>query len=203
MDWLALDLKVFRAIHLGWHSAPLDVYFLIFSYLGLGQVQFLLAFLTQLPAYKKRIAGIENWLLSLLVVILFSGLPAVHLMKSWVSRLRPSNLPDALPQEAHLRGSFPSGHTTTSFAVAFVLLMLTWGSRRAWLGYVALFLASQVGLSRIYRGVHWPSDVVAGIFLGLGCAVLVRSLAIRLDRWPVDPSGQAENVTTATPSEVS
>ena len=69
--------------------------------------------------------------------------------------------------------SFVSGHTTTAFSFATMLLLLTWKTKRWDLGWASMVLAVLVGLSRIYRGVHWPSDVVGGMFAGIagGCLV--------------------------------
>jgi undecaprenyl-diphosphatase len=60
------------------------------------------------------------------------------------------------------QSSFPSGHTTTFFACA-ALLNLMYGPR-FWFMYV---LAAFVGFTRIYVGVHFPSDILAGALLGL------------------------------------
>ncbi|MCB2219894.1 MAG: phosphatase PAP2 family protein [Bacteroidetes bacterium] len=60
--------------------------------------------------------------------------------------------------------SFPSGHTTSAFAVASVLAM---GYRdKPWVGITSYTIASLVGLSRINDTRHWASDVVAGAALG-------------------------------------
>jgi undecaprenyl-diphosphatase len=59
-------------------------------------------------------------------------------------------------------GAFPSGHMAGLFAVAFV--MITFDTRWG-LAYFALSLL--VGLARIFTGVHWPSDILGGIAVGL------------------------------------
>jgi len=71
--------------------------------------------------------------------------------------------------------SFPSGHASRAFALAaFVTLRFRWRT-----GSAATAFAILVGVSRIYLGVHWPSDVLAGALLGVGLALLVELLARR------------------------
>ncbi len=75
--------------------------------------------------------------------------------------------------------SFPSGHTSTSFAAALVLARAV--PRRAWLFYL---LAAAIGFSRIYVGVHYPIDVLGGALLGLLVATALLRLAGGLRRSP-------------------
>lgn len=63
--------------------------------------------------------------------------------------------------------SFPSGHTTSSFAVLGVLWRLDSNYK-----YWVLILAVLISFSRIYLHVHYPSDIIAGIILGLICSKL-------------------------------
>ena len=73
----------------------------------------------------------------------------------------------------HSQNSFPSGHTTTAVAVA-TTLWLIWP--RGWGVFLAFGLG--VGLLRVLEGVHWPSDVLAGGFIGYISAVIIhRTLA--------------------------
>jgi undecaprenyl-diphosphatase len=64
--------------------------------------------------------------------------------------------------------SFPSGHAAT--AVASALGGARMIPRSAWVWWP---LAAVVAVSRIYIGVHWPSDVLGGAFIGLACAWFV------------------------------
>lgn len=64
--------------------------------------------------------------------------------------------------------SFPSDHAAAAFAIAFAILAF---SRRA--GSLFLAAATLIGISRIALGLHYPSDVLAGVFVGLGSAALV------------------------------
>ena len=60
--------------------------------------------------------------------------------------------------------SFPSGHTCAAFAAAW-----TWRKQLPyrWMGLVALVAAVLMGLSRLYLGVHFPTDVLAGAVVGI------------------------------------
>ena len=168
MDWLErFDEEGFRAIHQGLSNPALDWIMLVLSYSGLGQVQFL-ASLGFLLSPKTK-----YYVLPLLLTILVAGLPVAQLLKALVPRDRPSNLAYAKPFEDFHFSSFPSGHTTTSFAVATMLFLITRQSKNSWMGWTALIWASLVGVSRIYRGVHWPTDVLAGLFAGVFSACLV------------------------------
>jgi len=180
------DLATFRAINLGWRSPFADVFFLVFSYLGLGQVQVGLALLWPLLATAppdETAAGWRRWwgrvrrrefhVLALILSVLVSGTLIAQLFKRVIKRERPSQLEWAVAQEEWRISSFPSGHTITAFAVAFYIAMVTWKTPRWYAGPIAVTLAIFVGLSRIYRGVHWPTDVFAGACGGLVTACIL------------------------------
>ena len=73
--------------------------------------------------------------------------------------------------------SFPSGHATTASSV-YPSLALSF--RKTWLKVLALALVIGISLSRLYLGVHWPVDVMAGTLLGLASAVALTGLMGRL-----------------------
>lgn len=102
---------------------------------------------------------------ALLVAALLS-----HGAKGFVDRVRPTLTDPALSALVAVPGdaSFPSGHATSAFAVAGVVALLH-PSLRA----LVLSLASMIAVSRVYLGVHYPSDVVAGAGLGLAIGVAV------------------------------
>src|SRR5213592_5050805 len=67
--------------------------------------------------------------------------------------------------------SFPSGHVATNTIIAVFCTMFY---RRGWLYW---FVTAAVGYSRIYLGSHWPSDVLATVFLGIGESLLLLALS--------------------------
>ncbi|MGQ0534680.1 MAG: phosphatase PAP2 family protein [Methanobacteriota archaeon] len=126
----------------------------------------------------------------LLLVTIVLAVGTVHLAKEAAGRERPQDVRDVLdPPES---ASFPSGHATTAMAVAWV------AGRHLRRRAVWIVLASYAilqGAFRVYAGVHYPSDVVAGFAIGLaiGEAVIrasrVPTGAALLDR--VAPRGPA------------
>ncbi len=91
-------------------------------------------------------------------------------MKPLIARIRPYDVnPDAVLLIERLHDySFPSGHTLASFEGAGVLML----THRKTMGYAALILAIIIAFSRMYLYVHYPTDVLAGIILGLLFAIL-------------------------------
>lgn len=104
-----------------------------------------------------------------------------QLTKAFFGRPRP----DLVPHDVYVySGSFPSGHSTMSTAAFLTLAMLVASlemkRRSKALAYtLAALVVVGVGFSRVYLGVHWPSDVLAGWCLGTAWA-LVGWLALRM-----------------------
>ncbi len=108
-----------------------------------------------------------------ILAFLVSGL--FHLlMKAVIPRERPSNFDWAIPLEnVYSTRSFPSGHTSTAFAIGLTLFLLLDDRRWAW---TALIWGILVGISRVAVGVHFPSDVLGGYgvgAIGAGIAILI------------------------------
>jgi len=151
----------------------LDDVFVALSWIGsFGAIWVVIAAISAL--YWKRPAIFLYVLLAEVVADLLSlGL------RYAIGRDRP---PDRFPEPEPLvhvpnNPSFPSGHAMTSFACAATLAWLTPLPR------VALFtLAALIAWSRVYTGVHYPLDVIAGAALGLLVARALRLLAGALRR---------------------
>ena len=76
------------------------------------------------------------------------------------ARARPSLWESIAPETNY---SFPSGHAMGSMTLAWVVVLLSWHTRWRWpVVVVAAMFTLLVGLSRVYLGVHYPSDILAG-----------------------------------------
>jgi membrane-associated phospholipid phosphatase len=110
-----------------------------------------------------------RWRESLVVIYAVIGETAIFMATTlFIDRPRPTVLQlDVAPPTS----SFPSGHTAA--AVCFygaVAAIVLWNSRNRWLSVAAVVVCAAVPLliagSRVYRGMHYPSDVLAGVLLG-------------------------------------
>lgn len=118
---------------------------------------------------KTRKIGLFTLLGYVLCLLTVDGV-----LKGIFSRGRPF---DTYPQIIPLINkphdfSFPSGHTSMAFTIASILYRLL--DKR--IGGVALVIAFLIGFSRLYLGVHFFSDVLAGIFVGLVLGKIVEWL---------------------------
>jgi membrane-associated phospholipid phosphatase len=142
----------------------------------------LVAFCLALPLLRRRP--------DLVLALLLASLPAIllsHGLKALFAEPRPvlalGDLVHVIGDDIRNRSSFPSGHTTTVFVLAGVLAA---GLRRQGLAWLAILVASLVGLSRIAVGAHWPADVAGGILCGWFSALLGHYLGRRLG-WADNP----------------
>lgn len=99
------------------------------------------------------------------------GLVVVNLtIKPLVARARPwltiENFVNLVTE--HDPNSFPSGHTNAAFAFAIAVCM---SAPKRWMKIAAVCAAVVMGLSRLYVGVHFPSDVLAGALVGSLCGL--------------------------------
>jgi undecaprenyl-diphosphatase len=154
-------------IHHRWH--PLNDVFVWLTKVGTwGAVWLVLAL--ALSLLWRRV------LLFVLVVLADGAADGfAGLLKSATHERRP-HFADPLVSVPHSH-SFPSGHAATSFACATVLA--AFAPRAAPAFFV---LASAIAYSRLYVGVHWPLDVVAGAALGVVTALLLLAISRRRSR---------------------
>ena len=146
----------------GLHSPGLDQFFTLLS--KLGYEWFLI------PADVLIVVALlwrKRWREASFVAISFVGSALLNLgSKQFFQRDRPSLWESIAPESTF---SFPSGHAMGSMTLAVTLVLLAWNTRWRWpVALSAVTFAVLVSLSRVYLGVHYPSDILAG-----WCAALV------------------------------
>ena len=111
-------------------------------------------------------------------------------------RARPYEAHPAMrhPWSSSTDASFPSDHTSLSFAIAFAVLMFDTVA-----GVVFLVVAALIGVGRLFIGAHYPGDVLAGVGVGLVAALVVVRLLPRFVAWVV---GYVERVTDPLVSRI-
>lgn len=168
MEWLMeLDGNILLFIQENVRNGFLTPLFTVITSLGNGGMIWILLSLGMLIPKRTRSIGIGG-ILALLLSLLINNM----ILKNLVARTRPYEIVEGLvPLVGRPRDySFPSGHTGSSFAAAWVFYRRLPGR----LGIPALVLAGLISLSRLYVGVHYPTDVLFGVIGGIvsGCIAL-------------------------------
>ncbi len=116
-----------------------------------------------------------------LVSAVIAGEAVAQIIKGLIGRARPDLVPHL---DQVYSSSFPSGHSALSPIVYFTLAGIVSAGERGWALKLLLIggsvlLVAAIGVSRVYLGVHWPTDVLAGWALGTAVA-LVATLVLHL-----------------------
>lgn len=150
----------------------LDIF--MYRITDLGGAIFITVFTLSLVIFgspRNKLVGVEALLALAISQII------VHSLKRLLNRERPYKILEQLNTFGIDLSdySFPSGHTTASFSLATSLAL-----NIPRFTIIVLFLAMLIAISRIYLGVHYPTDVVAGLILGVGSAIIVHLYLIEV-----------------------
>lgn len=160
-------------------NPTLDKFMLFITDIGFGKgYAIIVGATTAMLAYKKRWYDIS----ALAICIAGAGLLSV-LLKYSFHRLRPDSF--FLVQETSF--SFPSGHATATMCFYGMLAFFLMREVKSWpvrllIATLTIILSLIIGISRIYLGVHYPTDVVAGYAVGFMWLTFCISLLLRQEK---------------------
>ncbi|MBQ4082045.1 MAG: phosphatase PAP2 family protein [Clostridia bacterium] len=171
LEWLySVDYAVLDAIQ-GIHTDFLDAAMRTVTHLGDGGVFWLAMGVILCFPQKTR-----KWGFGLILAVIFGAIGCNVILKNAVQRIRPYDNPlgTFTAEQLMAQGidlphdwSFPSGHTTASFAAATAIFL-----RSKKVGTPLLILAAVIAFSRLYLYIHYPSDVLVGMLWGITAAIL-------------------------------
>ena len=168
-----LDTQWLLAIN-GWHSSMADAF--MYTYSGKWIWVPLYAALLIMLARRYGWRNALGFLLMAVAIIAVTDQLCATVLRPLVERLRPANPANALSEAVHTvagyRGGqygFPSCHAANTFALSVFFALLT---RSRHLTVAMLLWAALNCYSRIYLGVHYPGDILAGAFIGSGIAAV-------------------------------
>lgn len=157
----SIDTSIILIISNYLHNSVLDKLMVLITSLGNGGTIWIIISIAMLSSKKYRKVGIMALTAVALTAIFGEGI-----LKHLIRRLRPFASIQTLNViiKKPLTYSFPSGHTAASFAAAGVI-----GKHIKKYKLEVYILASLIAFSRIYLFVHYPSDILGGIILGILC----------------------------------
>ena len=157
------------------HTPLLDKILAFITSLGNASIIWIVLAVVLLILPKTRKAGIIV-AAALLVDLILCNL----ILKNLVARVRPYDVNTAIAIliKKPLDFSFPSGHTAASFAAMTALFLAK--MKKAWIA--ALILAVLIAFSRLYFYVHYPTDVLGGIVVGILSGVIGYAIVEKLDK---------------------
>jgi len=128
--------------------------------------------------------GIDGRIVAVIILLSFMlVIPLTTLVKDLIDRDRPLVFYGASVNKLPVDESYPSGHASmVSAGAVTALLLLRKSPRQKLISILLVIEAGLVCLSRLYLGVHYPTDLIGGILLGSGVALLVTSAHNMIER---------------------
>lgn len=161
-----MDMAILQGIHATCSSPIMDTLMPVVTMMGENGFIWLVIAIVLLINRRTRQWGF------VMIAALIVDLVCVQVLKSLVARPRPFMADPSIqllidPPDG---GSFPSGHTSASFCAAVVLMFAP--VKKVW-KVLGIVLASLIAFSRLYLEVHYPTDVLGGLLIGVAVAVVV------------------------------
>jgi len=178
MDILnSIDLAIFYFLNHTISTGFLDKFFSIITDVNKWYIAYII--LAGIAVTKGGTRG-RIAVAGLILLILFTDQTGHRLLKEIFQRIRPCNaLPDVItPIDCRGSYSFPSNHALNNFAAATFLWRLF--PKFKWVFFVTAFF---VVLSRVYLGLHYPSDIAAGAVIGSVFGFLFSIAALKVDEY--------------------
>lgn len=141
----------------------------VITHLGDGGIIWILLCIALLIPKKTRRIGLVA-----AIALAFSFCVNDLIIKHLVNRVRPY---DAIQGLVRLIGpesstSFPSGHSSAAFSTTTGILLASHKKWPVWPKLLIVFFACVIAFSRIYVGVHYPSDVIMGMVVAISCSLI-------------------------------
>jgi undecaprenyl-diphosphatase len=178
MDFLySIDLAIFYFLNHTISTGFLDKFFSIITDVNKWYIAYII--LLGIAFFKGGRKG-KIAVLGLIILIIVTDQTGYRILKEFFERVRPCNaLTDVITPVGCAGGfSFPSNHAINNFAAAVFLLRLFPPYK-----WIFLIVAALVSLSRIYLGVHYPSDVVGGALIGASFGYLFSIAALKTEEY--------------------
>ncbi len=155
------------------HYSPFaDAFFKLATHIGDGLLFGLIILVLVFYSYRKALMGLIIFLSSALVAQVLKLTFFDNVMRPVGHFGKDVDIHFVEGVTRYVKNSFPSGHTTSVFALALFLVLMFDLRKTAWL--MAL-MALLVGYSRVYLAVHFPVDVYFGSIIGVATALIVHA----------------------------
>ncbi len=177
-----IDRTLFLKLN-GFHNEALDAVIPILTYFPSWTLVFLLVLFFLVRKYKKR----SLLFLAIIPLLILCADQGSNIVKKSVKRYRPTHNTE-IGAQVHTvdeykggKYGFVSGHAANSFALATMIILLL-PAMSKWLKLTCFLWALLICYTRIYLGVHYPSDLFVGACIGVLSAFLMHKLFLVLDK---------------------
>ncbi|MGN0465803.1 MAG: phosphatase PAP2 family protein [Lachnospiraceae bacterium] len=162
---MAFEFTILDFIQQHLRSDWMDKMMVAITHLGDAGIIWIILTLVLLLIPKMRKVGIV-----LAVALVFDLILCNCIVKPFIARIRPYDINTAVELliGRQVDYSFPSGHTAAGITCTVALYAM----RRKWLWKIALFLSILIAFSRMYLYVHFPTDIIGGVVIGVVCGIL-------------------------------